>query len=127
MLEKLIKSLGASKKNHREREINWIGYSEKPSRLVIKFTDGTTRTHLNVMPGYIVGLRVAADKLDYYESQIVPANVALEVSGARAIANTSTRASIHIRPGISTGAQSMRAQSMGARAAAAPRKREAQS
>lgn len=121
MLEKLIKSLGASKKNHREREINWIGYSEKPSRLVIKFTDGTTRTHLNVMPGYIVGLRVAADKLDYYESQIVPANVALEISGARAIANTSTRASIHIRPGISTGAQSMRGR------AAAPRKREAQS
>lgn len=122
MLEKLIKSLGVSKKNRREREINWIGYSEKSSRLVIEFTDGTRRTHVNVMPGYIVGLRVAANKLDYYESQIVPANVALEISGARAIADTSTRASIHIRPGISMGAQSM-----GARASAAPGKREAQS
>lgn len=152
MLEKLRRSLGMSAKDRREREINWIGYAEKPSRLVIEFTDGTTRTHLNVLPGHIVGLRVAADKLDYYESQIAPDNLALEIAGARTIANTSTKASIHIRPNVSAGfmrlgatslaatsigAPSMgamsigrtskRAMSMGTRAAAVSEKRRAQS
>jgi len=157
MLEKLRRSLGVSAKDRRERKINWIGYTESPSRLVIEFTDGTTRTHLNVMPGYIVGLRVAADKLDYYESQIAPSNLALEIVGARTIANTSTKASIHIRPNVSAGfmslgatsltatsrgapsmgtmsigrmskgAMSKGAMSMGTRAAAVPEKRRAQS
>ena len=145
MLEKLRRALGLSEKIRREREITWIGYSEQPSRLVIEFSDGSTRTHLNVIPGHIVGLRVAADKLGYYESQIAPSNLALEIAGARAIANTSTRASIHIRPGTGPGAlglgamsagahmqaQSMKAMSVrsmnvGARVAAAPEKRRAQ-
>ncbi|MBB3656614.1 hypothetical protein FHX15_001842 [Rhizobium sp. BK650] len=150
MLKKIRKALGFARKNYREREITWIGYSENPSRLVIVFSDGSMRTHLNVMPGYIVGLRVAADKLDYYETQVAPSNVALEISGARTIASTSTRASIHIRPGSSlgvmgfgahtmevmrAGVHGMRAQSMktintggmnmGARAAAAPERRRA--
>jgi hypothetical protein len=120
MLEKLRISLGMSAKDRREREINWIGYAEKPSRLVIEFTDGTTRTHLNVLPGHIVGLRVAADKLDYYESQIAPDNLALEIAGARTIANTSTKASIHIRPNVSAGFMSLGATSLAATSMGAP-------
>lgn len=120
MLEKLRRSLGMSAKDRREREINWIGYAEKPSRLVIEFTDGTTRTHLNVLPGHIVGLRVAADKLDYYESQIAPDNLALEIAGARTIANTSTKASIHIRPNVSAGFMSLGATSLAATSMGAP-------
>lgn len=119
MLEKLRRSLGMSAKDRREREINWIGYAEKPSRLVIEFTDGTTRTHLNVLPGHIVGLRVAADKLDYYESQIAPDNLALEIAGARTIANTSTKTSIHIRPNVSAGFMSLGATSLAATSLAA--------
>lgn len=85
MLEKLKSAIGIAKRMQRireisRREISRIGYSEKQSKLIVEFTDGTMHTHLDVLEGHIVGLRVAADKLDFYESQIEPLNPALEVS-----------------------------------------------
>jgi len=82
MLEKLKNAIGASEKAHRDREISRIGYSEEPSRLVIEFSDGSMHTHLDVIEGHIVGLRIAEDKLDFYESQIEPSNRPLESGSA---------------------------------------------
>ena len=78
MLEKLKNAIGTAEKARRDREISRIGYSEKPSRLVVEFSDGSLRTHVNVLEGHIVGLRIAEDKLSFYESQIEPMNPALE-------------------------------------------------
>ena len=78
MLERLKNAIGAAEKARRDREISRIGYSEKPSRLVVEFSDGSLRTHVNVLEGHIVGLRIAEDKLSFYESQIEPMNPALE-------------------------------------------------
>jgi hypothetical protein len=82
MLEKLKNAIGASEKASRDREISRIGYSEEPSRLVVEFSDGSMHTHLDVIEGHIVGLRIAEDKLDFYESQIEPSNRPLEAEGA---------------------------------------------
>ncbi|MBW9055654.1 KTSC domain-containing protein [Rhizobium mesosinicum] len=84
MLEKLKNAIGAAEKARRDREISRIGYSEKPSRLVVEFSDGSLRTHVNVLEGHIVGLRIAEDKLSFYESQIEPMNPALEAGGTGA-------------------------------------------
>lgn len=108
MLGKLRNVFGIAAKTPNGRQISSIGYSEKLSRLVIEFTDGTQHTHLHVIEGHIVGLRIAENKLDFYETQIEPMNTALEVAGAGAGKNTV----VNINPG--------------ARAAAAPEKREAQ-
>jgi len=51
-------------------DIDSFDYNAATRILVVKFHDGSFRTHINVRPGYIVGLEVAADKRDYYESQI---------------------------------------------------------
>lgn len=81
MLGKLRNVFGIAEKAPHGRQISSIGYSEKLSRLVIEFTDGSMHTHLNVIEGHIVGLRIAENKLDFYESQIEPLNTALEVRG----------------------------------------------
>ncbi len=82
MLEKLKNAIGKSDRMHRDREISRIGYSEEPSRLVVEFSDGSMHTHLDVIEGHIVGLRIAEDKLDFYESQIEPSNRPLESGSA---------------------------------------------
>jgi KTSC domain len=78
MLGKLKNALRLSQKQPRGRQIDRIGYSADSSRLVVEFTDGTLHTHVGVIEGHIVGLRVAEDKLGFYESQIEPTNIALE-------------------------------------------------
>ncbi|MGR9172116.1 KTSC domain-containing protein [Rhizobium sp. KDH_Rht_773_N] len=82
MLEKLKSVIGIAEKTRRDREISRIGYSEEPRRLVVEFSDGSKHTHLGVIEGHIVGLRIAEDKLGFYESQIEPLNRPLEAEGA---------------------------------------------
>lgn len=115
MLEKLKNAIGIAEKSHRDREISRIGYSEEASRLIVEFADGSMHTHLDVIAGHIVGLRIAEDKLDFYESQIEPLNPPLEVAASDA--------------GMETGAGQDMETSMnaGAGAAAAPERRKAQS
>lgn len=75
------------------RQIKRITHGAQTSTLVIEFSNGDIRTHVGVLEGYIVGLRVAADRLDFYESQIVPSNTAIELtlSGESSIAATKGR------------------------------------
>lgn len=75
------------------RQIERITHSAQASTLVIEFTDGEIRTHIGVLEGHIVGLRVAADRLDFYESQIAPSNTAieLELPDARSLKATQGR------------------------------------
>ncbi|MBB4526841.1 UNVERIFIED_ORG: hypothetical protein M2435_006922 [Rhizobium sophorae] len=65
--------------NATTREISNATYSAPTSTLVVEFSDGTKRTHIGVIQGYIVGLQIAANKVDFYESQIAPSNTALEL------------------------------------------------
>jgi KTSC domain len=60
------------------RHIERITHSAQTSTLTLEFSDGEVRTHVDVLPGHLVGLRVAADRLDFYESQILPMNAPLE-------------------------------------------------
>lgn len=114
MLEKLKNAIGIAEKSHRDREISRIGYSEEPSRLIVEFADGSMHTHLDVIKGHIVGLCIAEDKLDFYESQIEPLNPALEVAGSDVSMNTGPGKGMETS--MSAGAS-----------AAAPEKRKAQS
>ncbi len=57
-----------------------IIHSAQTSTLAIEFSDGTIRTHVAVMQGHIVGLPVAADKLAFYQDQIAPSNLAIELT-----------------------------------------------
>ncbi len=69
----------ASQGGQARRRIERITHSAQTSTLTIEFSDGEMRTHVDVLPGHLVGLRVAADRLDFYESQILPMNAPLEM------------------------------------------------
>lgn len=76
--------------DRKPRKIERITHSAQASTLVIEFADGEIRTHMGVAEGHIVGLRVAADRLAFYESQIAPSHTAIEFSapGGRALRAT---------------------------------------
>ncbi|MBW9054913.1 KTSC domain-containing protein [Rhizobium mesosinicum] len=63
-----------------------LTYDTETSTLFLEFHSGETRTHVGVALGHIVGLKVAADKLAYYQSQIAPSYMALIKTGDEAAA-----------------------------------------
>ena len=61
-----------------------LTYETETSTLFLEFHSGETRTHVGVALGHIVGHKIAADKLAYYESQIARSNMALIAAGDEA-------------------------------------------
>lgn len=54
----------------KELELTSFSYDAESGVLTVSFSDKTSATHTAVKLGYVIGLQMAADKLDFYDTCI---------------------------------------------------------
>ncbi len=58
------------KPNSKKLEIVSTDFDIVNETLIVKFSDGSFAVHQNVKRGYVIGLVIAADKRDFYDTCI---------------------------------------------------------